>query len=175
MRMTPLVPAVDRGTRFSGCREGGIFMPTGVYPRPSASDRFWAKVNKTGPVPDHAPHLGNCWLWTGAKLTAGYGHFSVDGRLWLTHHFLIGKPAPSFVWDHLCRVVSCVRPSHLDLVTQRENILRGVGPTLLQRRQAQITHCPQWHEYDEANTYMHGANRQCRACHREKAAERRAR
>ena len=27
MTLTPLVPAVARGTRLSGCREGGIFMP----------------------------------------------------------------------------------------------------------------------------------------------------
>ncbi len=29
------------------------------------ADRFWAKVNKDGPIPAHMPHLGPCWLWTG--------------------------------------------------------------------------------------------------------------
>jgi hypothetical protein len=29
------------------------------------------------------------------------------------------------------------------------------------------THCPEGHEYDEANTYMHYGKRRCRACHRE--------
>lgn len=28
--------------------------------------RFWEKVNKDGPIPEHQPELGPCWEWTGA-------------------------------------------------------------------------------------------------------------
>lgn len=31
------------------------------------------------------------------------------------------------------------------------------------------THCPQGHEYTEANTYMYRGSRSCRECHRERA------
>lgn len=31
--------------------------------------------------------------------------------------------------DHICRNRACARPSHLDLVTGRENTIRGVGPS----------------------------------------------
>ena len=37
--------------------------------------------------------------------------------------------------------------------------------------QAARTHCPQGHEYDEANTYTWSGHRCCRACH--KASEQR--
>ena|ERR1700694_1946906 len=28
--------------------------------------RFWLKVNQNGPVPEHRPELGPCWVWTAA-------------------------------------------------------------------------------------------------------------
>lgn len=35
------------------------------------------------------------------------------------------------------------------------------------------THCPRGHPYDDANTYVYGGHRYCRACHRLGAAQRR--
>jgi len=35
--------------------------------------RFWSKVDKNGPIPQHKPELGPCWVWTGAKMERGYG------------------------------------------------------------------------------------------------------
>jgi len=29
--------------------------------QPTVEDRFWAKVNKSGPIPEYNPSLGNCW------------------------------------------------------------------------------------------------------------------
>ncbi len=43
---------------------------------PAVHQRFWAKVDKNGPVSAHAPSLGQCWLWTGCVLN-GYGQFVV--------------------------------------------------------------------------------------------------
>lgn len=38
------------------------------------ADRFWPKVNKSGPVPDLCPELGACWDWTASRnKTSGYG------------------------------------------------------------------------------------------------------
>jgi hypothetical protein len=39
---------------------------------------------------------------------------------------------------------------------------------------ARITHCPQGHPYDEANTRMYEGRRYCRACARERARARKA-
>ena len=45
------------------------------------SRRFNARLNRAGPVPKHAPELGQCHLWTGGKSRDGYGQFSLDGRI----------------------------------------------------------------------------------------------
>ena len=48
-------------------------------------DRFWAKVDKNGPVPAHRPELGPCWIWTAARFKRGYGKFGVEPILnWRT-------------------------------------------------------------------------------------------
>lgn len=121
-------------------------------------DRFWEKVEKTD----------SCWLWT-AMTDKGYGRFKLrTGKSAFAHRVsyeMANGPIPSgVVLDHLCRTPSCVNPAHLEAVTQKENILRGVSPFALE---AVRTHCPAGHEYNSANTYIDKANsRHCRTCHR---------
>lgn len=96
--------------------------------RPEA--RFWPKVDKHGPIPDYAPHLGSCWLWTGAQDTHGYGHFRGPGGVTvkayrMAYELVIGPVPDSLHLDHLCRVRLCVRPFHLEPVEQGENNLRS--------------------------------------------------
>jgi hypothetical protein len=78
------------------------------------------------------PNTG-CWLWTGTVMPAGYGTMKVGGQQRLAHRVayeaFIGPVPDGLVLDHLCRVRSCVNPWHLQPVTNRENILRGVGVT----------------------------------------------
>lgn len=140
---------------------------TTADPRLSPEDRFWLRVERDGPIPEHRPNLGHCWLWTGARNDLGYGRFYVGpGELTQAHRFayelLVGPLPNGLVPDHLCRVPPCVRPSHLEVVTSRENTVRGNGWGGVNARK---THCPRGHAYDEANTYRNprGA-RECRAC-----------
>ena len=32
-------------------------------------ERFWRKVDKNGPIPEHRPELGPCWVWTAGTNT----------------------------------------------------------------------------------------------------------
>jgi hypothetical protein len=122
-----------------------------------SEERFFAKVEKTD----------TCWLWTGAKNQDGYGRFRLDGRKVQAHRFayeLLVDPIPEGLeLDHTCRVRHCVRPDHLEPVTHRENIVRGVG---VGKWNARKTHCKHGHPFDAENTYINVRlnRRSCRAC-----------
>lgn len=66
-----------------------------------------------------------CWEWLGAKTSAGYGHFQVDGRMVYAHRvayeLAIGPIPDGLVIDHKCYQKSCVNPSHLQAVTSKQN------------------------------------------------------
>lgn len=144
--------------------------------RRSLEERFWAKVNKDGPLPDYAPHLGSCWLWTGAVTRNGYGQIGSGGKrgpVLYAHRVsyeLVHGPLPDDRTrhiDHLCRVPRCVNPVHLEWVPVSVNVMRGVGPAAVRAMQQAITHCPYDHEYTPENTRINRAGaRECRACAR---------
>lgn len=94
----------------------------------AVADRFWAKVDKDGPLPPERPDLGPCWIWRGQVHKSGYGMFSVEGVKRYAHviAFLLthGHLEPGLEVDHLCFVRACVRPGHLEAVTHAENIRR---------------------------------------------------
>lgn len=130
--------------------------------------RFWVKVTKTD----------DCWLWTGAKHELGYGRFRLDAKAKLTvpsHRYaytlLVGPIPEGMVLDHLCRNPSCVNPSHLEPVTQGENVLRGES---IMANNARKTHCKYGHEFTPENTYRvagHPTYRHCRECSLRKSRE----
>jgi len=128
--------------------------------------RFWAKVNKEGPV---HPTLGTkCWLWAGA-ISGGYGlawsGLRMIGAHRLSYEECRGKIPPGLHLDHLCRVPSCVNPEHLEPVTQQENTRRGIAGWNM----AVKTHCPQGHEYAGDNLIVYRGQRHCRECGRARA------
>lgn len=97
--------------------------------RPLA-ERFWAKVNKNGPIPEHWPELGPCYIWTAYTNAKGYGVIGVSGNSTALAHRVgyelqVGPIPPDKEPDHLCRNRSCVRGSHLEAVTHKENVQRG--------------------------------------------------
>ena len=80
---------------------------------------FWAKVRKTR----------TCWLWTG-WMNKGYGLISrraVTGEGYtLVHRYswmlTRGRIPKGLYVCHHCDVKNCVRPSHLFLGTQKDNM-----------------------------------------------------
>lgn len=128
------------------------------------SERFWQYVVKTA----------TCWLWTGGQ-SHGYGNFHLDGRQVGAHRFAYaevhGPIGAALVLDHVCRNKLCVRPSHLQAVSQRINVLRGdVARALRENR------CVNDHEFTPDNTYVNpkGA-RVCLICRRASEARYRER
>lgn len=114
-----------------------------------------------------------CWLYTGGIGDHGYGRFYLPREqerqrlLWahaVAYALFIGAIPAGRQLDHLCWVRHCVNPTHLEPVTQRVNLLRGVGfAGINARKQA----CPYGHPYDDANTTKRlNGSRRCRTCHR---------
>ena len=88
--------------------------------------RFWNKVNKQGPM-SHQLSLGRCWVWMASKVPGRqYGTFMLNQKVHRSHRvswaFAFGPiPVGMFVL-HKCDNPSSVRPSHLFLGTQVENM-----------------------------------------------------
>lgn len=145
--------------------------------RKPPQDRFWAKVDKNGPTPEHRPDLGPCWVWTGARKGKGYGSFFLDGKCRRAHRVAFewqnGSIPNGLQTDHLCRNRLCVNPDHLEAVDNRTNSLRGVG---FVARHAQQTHCLRGHPFTPENTKLepdkYGLKRRCLTCRRQRARAR---
>jgi hypothetical protein len=71
------------------------------------------------------PNTG-CYLWTAAVNPRGYGHFCVNGVVRDAHRvayeLYVGQIPPRMCVLHRCDVPGCVRPDHLFLGTQPDNL-----------------------------------------------------
>lgn len=122
-----------------------------------------------------------CWEWTGGKIPRGYGHMNItyapkmhrhEYTHRLSYELFVGPIPEGMCIDHLCRNPSCCKPSHLEVVTFRENIARRVQTNWngrARRRRIQVGDtCLYGHLIEGENVYIdksYGDHRvRCRIC-----------
>jgi len=107
--------------------------------------------------------LTGCWMWKGC-LRAGYGIFQMNGKAMTAHRVSFvhwnGEIKKGLVMDHLCRNKNCVNPKHLESVTDKENLKRGISAN------RNKTHCKNGHKLIDYNLMISkNGKRNCRMCH----------
>lgn len=121
-------------------------------------ERFFAKTER---------RENGCIVWKPVTRSDAYGQVAVDGRRYPAHRWIylttVGPIPGGLVLDHLCRERRCVNVEHLEVVTERVNLLRGVGASA---RNLVKTHCKNGHEFTEENTQRRKDGRYCRTCAR---------
>jgi len=114
-------------------------------------ERFWSKVQARKASDLVRSH---CWIWT-ANSTPKYGRFWLGKAGVLAHRHayevLVGPVPKGLQLDHLCRVKLCVRPTHLEPVTNAENLTRA-----LVALRGEV--CP------KCGTPYEGRSRRCKPC-----------
>lgn len=110
------------------------------------------------PLGEMIDTTGDCWEWTGAKSSTGYGQYRDDGVQIGAHRFvyeaLVGPIPDGLQVDHLCKNKGCVNPDHLEIVSSSLNTLRGMG--------ASDSRCKRGHS--DRYVYPNGRKTYCKVC-----------
>lgn len=123
-----------------------------------------------------------CWVYPRHRLGDGYAQVGIvsktDGTRRMsyvhriTYEHLVGPIPAGLDMDHLCRNRACCNPLHLEPVTRKENLRRGVGigaasGAIARAKQLAKTHCPSGHPYSGSNLYLRkNGYRDCKECNR---------
>jgi len=116
--------------------------------------------------------INGCWLWSGTIDSYGYGVFVTEKKNTFKAHRLSfalkrGYCSSELTIDHLCKNKKCVNPDHMELITNSENVTRGNGPFMINKRK---THCINGHPLSGDNLVTFESERklgkrQCKICH----------
>jgi len=136
------------------------------------AERFASKI---------APGKNGCIEWQAGTNSVGYGVFhpntTTGNKREYAHRWAyeqrFGAIPDGLHLDHLCRNTLCVNPDHLEPVTPRENILRGVSSPAKNARKEK---CQHGHLLSGDNLYINPStgHRSCRECSRDRDRARQA-
>lgn len=129
---------------------------------------WWELENKMKSINHLVKKEGDCLRWKGNHFKQGYGRLQREGKIQSAHRYVwkkINGDIPGhLVIDHLCRVRDCVNINHMELVSQTENILRGIAPPSLNAKKKE---CCNGHLFSGYNLIlMKNGRRACRKCGR---------
>lgn len=116
------------------------------------------------------PNTG-CWFWMGDTVKGGYGRTTIGRVKVLSHRAsyecFVNKIPKGLTVDHKCNQPNCINPQHLEAITQYDNTMKGKSFSTIN---AQKTHCPKGHEYNQENTFYYkiNARRDCKICMKER-------
>jgi len=133
-----------------------------VETQEQTEERFWSNVLKGD----------GCWEWIGARYRYGTFHYrsaddklrTVEAHSYLWKFILKRRLLPGCNVHHVCGNKFCVRPDHLEQLTDSEHPHKHPRPWFTQ------THCIYGHEFTQQNTSWFTDDRghlrrRCRKCH----------
>lgn len=99
----------------------------GPKPEPMTPDVIRVKIHRSVVIDQNG-----CWIWQPKSGNHGYAQLTrrIDGQVTaflvhrLSYEAFVGSIPDGLEIDHLCCVTKCVNPTHLEPVTQAENIRR---------------------------------------------------
>ncbi len=121
-----------------------------------ADDRFLSRITESG----------DCWLFD-VNTVSAYKTFKHQGREWRAHRWsytrFVGPIPDGLQLDHTCENKSCVRPEHLEPVTNAEN---------QRRRVMRAVRCKNGHDLTAPGAYRLTSTgaRFCKQCRKDKQA-----
>lgn len=125
----------------------------------NTEEKFWSNVDTGGE---------GCWEWRGDLCSNNYGRFYFCGKRELAHRlswrFQFGVIPPGMFVLHHCDNPRCIRPSHLFLGNNSDNMQDAVRKGRHYSHGRTLTQCRNGHPYDEENTYKKNGQRNCRKC-----------
>lgn len=101
------------------------------------------KIDRINPLFhfENRGHKTDCWIWA-KGLRGGYGVIRREGKNQVAHSYfwkrVYGEISEGLELDHVCRIRSCINPSHLEAVTHEENCRRRPETILTESMVAEI-------------------------------------
>ncbi len=106
-----------------------------------------------------------CWIWIGCFHWNGYGQLTFDHEHYRSHRFvyeyLVDQIPKGIELHHVCENRRCVNPFHLQPLTPKEHMMKGMG---IGRINIEKTHCNHGHKFTKENIINYNGWRYCRKC-----------